>query len=213
MFLIIDNYDSFTYNIAHALEEGGARVRVERSDQIGLADVEAMAPKAIVISSGSGRPGGAGLSVAVVRQFAGRIPIVGIGLGLLCVAEGFGARIVPTALPMHGKQETIDHDGRGLFAGLPSPLRVVRYDSLLAAEPLPEELVVTATAPGGEVMALRHRTWPVEAVQYHPASALSEGVAAWVANVVRWAKEHALHDEENGAAVARGGQAEGVSMG
>jgi len=189
MFLIIDNYDSFTYNIAHALEEAGARVRVERNDGIGLDDVTAMAPAAIVISSGSGRPGAAGISVPVVQEFAGRIPIVGIGLGLLCVAEAFGAPIVPSQRPMHGKQETVVHDGQGLFAGMPSPLRVVRYDSLLAAAPLPDELVASATAPGGEVMALRHRTLPVEAVQYHPASALSDGVSLWFANVIRWARE------------------------
>jgi anthranilate synthase component II len=174
MFLLIDNYDSFTYNLWHYLGELGAEVRVVRNDAIGVADALAMKPRGIVISPGPGTPDRAGICVELVRQSAG-IPILGVCLGHQAIAESFGAPIVRAPAPMHGKLSAIRHDGSGVFAGLPSPFAATRYHSLIVPrDALPPALRVTATSADGLVMGLVHRELPIHGVQFHPESIASE---------------------------------------
>ncbi|MBI2709783.1 MAG: aminodeoxychorismate/anthranilate synthase component II [Actinobacteria bacterium] len=172
--LVIDNYDSFTFNLVQYLGELGAEPLVRRCDAFTLDDVEALGPDAVLVSPGPGRPESAGLSNEVIRTSAGRRPVLGVCLGHQCLGQVFGGRIVRAPLVMHGKTSTIDHDGRGLFAGLPNPLVATRYHSLVV-EPgsVPDALVVTATAEDGQIMGLRHRDLPLEGVQFHPESILS----------------------------------------
>jgi anthranilate synthase component II len=175
MLLMIDNYDSFTYNIVQYLGELGEDVRVFRNDKITIAEIEALAPERIVISPGPCSPEEAGISVQVVRHFAGRIPILGVCLGHQSIGYAFGGRIVKSATLMHGKTSPILHDGEGLFAGLPNPFAATRYHSLIVErESLPEELVVTAWVAEGEIMGMKHRTLPIWGVQFHPESILTE---------------------------------------
>jgi len=169
--LMIDNYDSFTYNIVQYLGELGADVTVKRNDAIDVAGVRAMAPQAIVISPGPCTPKEAGVSVALLREIAGEVPILGVCLGHQCVGEAFGATVVRAGRLMHGKTSPIVHDGRNIFAGLPSPFDAMRYHSLLvAADSIPPCLEVSARTTEGEVMGLRHRTFPIEGIQFHPES-------------------------------------------
>jgi anthranilate synthase/aminodeoxychorismate synthase-like glutamine amidotransferase len=169
--LMIDNYDSFTYNLVQYLGELGAELEVRRNDAIDVAGVRAMAPQAIVISPGPCTPREAGVSVALLREMAGEVPILGVCLGHQCVGEAFGATVVRAGRLMHGKTSPIVHDGRNIFAGLPRPFDAMRYHSLLvAADSIPPCLEVSARTAEGEVMGLRHRRFPIEGIQFHPES-------------------------------------------
>ena len=176
MLLMIDNYDSFTYNIVQYLGELGEEVQVFRNDKITIAEIEALAPARIVLSPGPCSPAEAGISVEVVRHFAGKIPILGVCLGHQSIGYAFGGDIVKSATLMHGKTSPILHDGEGLFAGLPNPFQATRYHSLIVQrDTLPEELVITAWVAEGEIMGMRHRTLPIWGVQFHPESILTQG--------------------------------------
>jgi anthranilate synthase/aminodeoxychorismate synthase-like glutamine amidotransferase len=172
---MIDNYDSFTYNLVQYLGELGADVRVARNDAITLDEIETLAPAGIVISPGPCTPNEAGISVPLIRRFAGEIPILGVCLGHQAIGQAFGGRIVRSERVMHGKLSSIAHDGEGVFAGLPSPFRATRYHSLaIDRATLPPTLAVTASADDGEIMGVRHREFAVEGVQFHPEAILTE---------------------------------------
>ena len=175
MVLVIDNYDSFTYNLVQYLGELGAEVRVMRNDAVTLDEIALAAPGRIVISPGPGRPENAGVTMAVVRRFGEMTPILGVCLGHQAIGAVFGGDVVRAGVAMHGKTSTIEHDGRGVFAGIPGPFLASRYHSLIVAEQgLPDELEVTArTREDASIMGLRHRTWPVHGVQFHPESILT----------------------------------------
>jgi anthranilate synthase/aminodeoxychorismate synthase-like glutamine amidotransferase len=169
--LMIDNYDSFTYNLVQYLGELGAELEVRRNDAIDVAGVRAMAPQAIVISPGPCTPKEAGVSVPLLRAMAGELPILGVCLGHQCIGEAFGGKVVRAGRLMHGKTSPIVHDGRNIFAGLPNPFDAMRYHSLLVdADSVPSSLEVSARTAEGEVMGRRHRTLPVEGIQFHPES-------------------------------------------
>jgi len=171
MVLIIDNYDSFTYNIYQAISTMTGRVAVVRNDRVGLDDLMKMEISHLVISPGPGRPEGAGISLEAVRNFTGRLPILGVCLGHQTIGQAFGARVIHADRLMHGKSSRINHTGTGLFDGLPEPFEAVRYHSLaLDRSSLPEDLLVTATADDGEIMGVRHRKYNIEGVQFHPES-------------------------------------------
>ena len=175
MLLLIDNYDSFTYNLAQYFGELGAEVRVVRNDAIDIAGIEALAPGRIVVSPGPCTPDKAGVSLPLIGAFAGRVPILGVCLGHQAIGQAFGGRVVHALRVMHGKVSAIRHRGAGIFRGLPDPLRVGRYHSLaIERASLPECLEVTAEAEDGEIMGVRHRSLPVEGVQFHPESVLTE---------------------------------------
>ena len=172
--LVIDNYDSFTFNLVQYLGELGAQSDVVRNDAIGAEDVGAREADAVVISPGPCTPREAGISVDAVRSWAGRLPILGVCLGHQSIAVAYGGRIVPAKTLMHGKTSLISHDGRGVFAGLPDPFEATRYHSLaVAPDSLPDELEVCARTDDGEIMGLRHREFPVHGVQFHPESILT----------------------------------------
>ena len=175
MLLMIDNYDSFTYNLVQYLGELGEDVRVFRNDEITLDEVAMLAPQAIVISPGPCTPKEAGISVSLIERFAGDIPIFGVCLGHQAVGQAFGARIVHAKRVMHGKTSPIHHEDQGVFAGLPNPLTATRYHSLvIERESLPASLEITAWTDDGEIMGVRHREKVVEGVQFHPESILTE---------------------------------------
>jgi anthranilate synthase component 2 len=175
MLLMIDNYDSFTWNLVQYLAELGADVHVHRNDAITLSEVAAWEPTHIVISPGPCTPNEAGISVPLVRQFAGKVPILGVCLGHQAIGQAFGGRIARAQRVMHGKLSPVVHDAKGVFAGIPSPLTVTRYHSLsIQRDSLPPELDVTATADDGEIMGVRHRRFAVEGVQFHPEAILTE---------------------------------------
>ncbi|AUN94556.1 aminodeoxychorismate/anthranilate synthase component II [Pseudazoarcus pumilus] len=175
MLLMIDNYDSFTYNLVQYFGELGADVRVFRNDEIDVAGIAQLAPEQLVISPGPCSPAEAGISVAAIREFAGRIPILGVCLGHQSIGAAFGGRIVHARRLMHGKTSPVHHDGRGVFHGLPDPLVCTRYHSLaIERESLPDCLEVTAWTDDGEIMGVRHKTLAVEGVQFHPESILTE---------------------------------------
>ncbi|NDP42538.1 MAG: aminodeoxychorismate/anthranilate synthase component II [Aromatoleum sp.] len=175
MLLMIDNYDSFTYNLVQYLGELGADVHVHRNDAITLEQIAAWAPQHIVISPGPCTPNEAGISVPLVRRFAGEIPILGVCLGHQAVGQAFGGAIVRAQRVMHGKLSPVAHDGHGVFTGLPSPLTVTRYHSLaIERQSVPACLEVTATSDDGEIMGVRHRELAVEGVQFHPEAILTE---------------------------------------
>ncbi|MGC8467806.1 MAG: anthranilate synthase component II [Acidithiobacillus sp.] len=175
MILMIDNYDSFTYNLVQYFGELGADLEVVRNDALSLADIEAMQPERICISPGPCTPAQAGISLEVIRHFAGRLPILGVCLGHQAIGEAFGGRVVRAPEVVHGKTSPIHHAEQGIFAGLPTPFTATRYHSLIVArEDLPEELEITAWTEDGLIMGLRHRRFAVEGVQFHPESILSE---------------------------------------
>ena len=181
--LLIDNYDSFTYNLYQYLSELGAEVVVHRNDQLTVEECEALAPERVVISPGPGRPSGAGLSTEIVRRFAGKVPVLGVCLGHQCICEAFEGEIVGAGEIKHGKTSTISHDGQGVFAGLPDPFTAVRYHSLAADPPsLPESLTVSARSESGVIMGLRHERFTVEGVQFHPESIATEHGKALLQN-------------------------------
>jgi anthranilate synthase/aminodeoxychorismate synthase-like glutamine amidotransferase len=178
MVLVLDNYDSFTYNLVQYLGELGAEVTVVRNDAVTVASLEALNPERIVISPGPGRPEDAGITMELIRQLGPATPILGVCLGHQALGAVCGGSVVRAAVPMHGKTSTIEHNGRGVFSGLTAPFLASRYHSLVVAEEgLPTDLEVTArTREDGTIMGLRHRTWPVHGVQFHPESILtSEG--------------------------------------
>ncbi|HEV8503174.1 MAG TPA: aminodeoxychorismate/anthranilate synthase component II [Casimicrobiaceae bacterium] len=183
MLLMIDNYDSFTYNLVQYFGELGEDVRVFRNDAITLDEVAALAPARIVVSPGPCTPREAGVSVPLIRRFAGHVPILGVCLGHQAIGEAFGGRIVRADRVMHGKLSAISHDTRGVFAGLPTPFAATRYHSLaIERASCPGELEVTATADDGEIMGVRHRRFAVEGVQFHPEALLTEHGKALCAN-------------------------------
>ena len=176
MILVLDNRDSFVYNLARYVRERGAEAVVRRSDELSLGEVAALAPSHIIISPGPCTPREAGISTDVVRRFGATTPILGVCLGHQCIGEAYGGDIVRAGRPMHGKTSRIEHDGSGIFEGVPSPLRVARYHSLvIRPDSLPPSLRVTARAlDDGEIMAVVHREHPVVGVQFHPESAATE---------------------------------------
>jgi anthranilate synthase/aminodeoxychorismate synthase-like glutamine amidotransferase len=179
--LMVDNYDSFTYNLVHLLEELGAEVVVRRSDEIDVDAGKRLEADRLVVSPGPGRPSGAGNSVALIRALGPTTPTLGVCLGHQAIVEAYGGEVGQARELVHGKATFVSHDGQGIFASLPSPIPAGRYHSLGAAE-VPRELEVTATAPDGEVMAVRHRTHPIEGVQFHPESVLTPEGPALLAN-------------------------------
>jgi anthranilate synthase/aminodeoxychorismate synthase-like glutamine amidotransferase len=183
MILLLDNYDSFTYNLYQYLGELGAEPRVVRNDEIGVEAALALRPAAIVISPGPGTPDQAGISLELVRRATGRVPLLGVCLGHQSLGQAFGGRVVRAPKPMHGKTSEIRHDGRTLFSGLPDPLTATRYHSLVvASEDLPACLEVSAWTDDGVIMGLRHREQPVEGVQFHPESIMTAAGKALLGN-------------------------------
>ena len=184
MVFVLDNYDSFTYNLVQYLGELGAEVEVYRNDEVTVEQVEAMKPERILLSPGPCTPGEAGILVPLIRAMAGKAPILGVCLGHQAIGEAFGGNVVRAQHLMHGKTSAVEHDGKGIFASLPTPLICTRYHSLIVEEDsLPAELAVTArtaekvagTNKSSVIMGLRHRTLPIEGVQFHPESVLTEG--------------------------------------
>jgi anthranilate synthase/aminodeoxychorismate synthase-like glutamine amidotransferase len=174
MILVVDNYDSFTYNLVQYLGELGADLRVVRNDSMTADEIEALAPERIVISPGPGTPDQAGISLALIRRLGATTPILGVCLGHQAIGQAYGATIARAKRQMHGKTSDITHDGRGVFEGLPTPFVATRYHSLVVLpDTVPADLEVTAHAEDGEIMGVRHRTHPVEGVQFHPESILT----------------------------------------
>lgn len=183
MLLVIDNYDSFTFNLVQALGSLGATVRVERNDRVTLREIERIGPSRILISPGPKTPREAGISIDVIRRFAGKCPILGVCLGHQSIADAYGARVDRARRPMHGKTSAIRHDGAGIYRDVPNPFVAMRYHSLIVDETtLPGELVATARTETGELMGLRHRTLPLEGVQFHPESYRTEAGLALLKN-------------------------------
>ncbi|HTP62807.1 MAG TPA: aminodeoxychorismate/anthranilate synthase component II [Burkholderiales bacterium] len=186
MILMIDNFDSFTYNLVQYFGELGAEVRVYRNNGISLQEIERMKPARIVISPGPGTPNEAGISLDVLRKFAGAIPILGVCLGHQAIGQAFGGKVVKAKRVMHGKVSSVRHDGKGVFAGLPDGFTATRYHSLaVERESLPACLEVSAQSEEGEIMGLRHRTLPVEGVQFHPEALLTEHGHAMLKNFLQ----------------------------
>ncbi len=175
MIFVLDNYDSFTYNLVQYLGELGAAITVRRNDKVTIDEIASMQPTHVVISPGPGRPEDAGLTLEVIRRFGNAVPVLGVCLGHQAIGAAFGGRVVRAPVPVHGKIATIEHDGRGVFGGLVEPFSAARYHSLVVAEEgLPEELEITArTREEGIIMGLRHRTHPIHGVQFHPESVLT----------------------------------------
>jgi anthranilate synthase/aminodeoxychorismate synthase-like glutamine amidotransferase len=184
--LLIDNYDSFTYNLVQAFRILGGEVLVHRNDRISVDEARRLEPTHLCISPGPGTPRDAGVSIAMIEAFAGRIPVLGVCLGHQSMVEAFGGRVVRAGRLMHGKTSQIAHDSRGVFAGLPQPCEVGRYHSLIAqAGSLPDTLEVSARTPEGEIMAARHRRFAVEGVQFHPESVLTPDGPRLLENFLR----------------------------
>jgi len=175
MILMIDNYDSFTYNIVQYLGELGEELVVRRNDEITIQEIEELNPRYLVISPGPCTPNEAGISLETIKYFAGKIPILGVCLGHQSIAQVFGGEVIRAERLMHGKTSTIFHEEQGMFQGLPSPIEVTRYHSLIVKnEQLPDELMVTAWTEENEIMAIKHKSLPVEGVQFHPESIMSQ---------------------------------------
>ena len=186
MILVLDNYDSFTYNLVQYLGELGAAVKVVRNDELSVEDVEALAPERVVISPGPCTPNEAGISLALVSRLAGKVPILGVCLGHQAIGQAFGGRVVRAKQVMHGKVSRIRHDGRGVFAGIADEFVATRYHSLVVERAtLPRQLEVTAQAEDGEIMGLRHRVLAVEGVQFHPEALLTEHGHQMLANFLK----------------------------
>ena len=186
MFLVIDNYDSFTYNLVQYFGELGANPQVKRNDAITPDEVEKMKPQKIVISPGPGRPQEAGISMELIRKFGVKVPILGVCLGHQCMGEVYGGKVVRAGRLMHGKTSPIQHDGKGVFQGLPNPFEATRYHSLIVEKnSVPSCLEVCAETAEGEIMGLRHREYPVHGVQFHPESILSKEGKDLLANFLK----------------------------
>jgi anthranilate synthase/aminodeoxychorismate synthase-like glutamine amidotransferase len=185
MVFVLDNYDSFTYNLVQYLGELGAEVVVRRNDELSVNEVEALEPERILLSPGPCTPGEAGILVPLIQRMAGKVPILGVCLGHQAIGQAFGGKVVRAHHLMHGKTSNVEHDGAGVFSGLPTPLTCTRYHSLIVEEDsLPRDLEVTARTPeangngaagGTVIMGLRHRKFPIEGVQFHPESVLTQG--------------------------------------
>lgn len=174
MLLVIDNYDSFTYNLVQYLGELGERIEVRRNDEVTVEQIEAMKPDRILISPGPGTPTDAGIAMAVIEKFAGQLPILGVCLGHQAVGQVFGGRVVRASRLFHGKSSQVQHDGKTIFDGLENPFPAGRYHSLIVErETLPDELEISATTPNGTIMGLRHRRLKIEGVQFHPESIMT----------------------------------------
>jgi anthranilate synthase/aminodeoxychorismate synthase-like glutamine amidotransferase len=185
--LLIDNYDSFTYNLVQAFMVLGADVRVYRNDAITVTEADELLPTHLCISPGPGTPQQAGVSIQMIKNFAGHIPVLGVCLGHQSITEAFGGRVVRAPRLMHGKTSMIEHDGAGVFAGVPNPCEIGRYHSLIAEQSsLPSELEITARTAEGEIMGLRHKILMVEGVQFHPESVLTPDGPAMLANFLRF---------------------------
>jgi anthranilate synthase component II len=183
VFLMIDNYDSFTYNLVQYFGELGANIMTIRNDRITLQGIEQLNPSHICLGPGPCAPAQAGITIPILQHFAGKIPMLGVCLGHQAIGEAFGGTVIRAAKPMHGKTDTLTHDGLGVFAGLPSPYIVTRYHSLaIELSSLPSCLTVTATTSDGEIMGVRHKQYAIEGVQFHPESILSEHGHALLAN-------------------------------
>ena len=190
MVFVLDNYDSFTYNLVQYLGELGAEVEVRRNDQVSIAEIEALRPERIVISPGPCTPADAGISVELVRHFAGKVPVLGVCLGHQAIGEAFGGKVVRAKNIMHGKTSRVEHDGKTIFKGLESPMTATRYHSLIVADDqLPPELEVSAHTVERDgtqvIMGLRHRKFPVEGVQFHPESVLTDEGKKLVENFLK----------------------------
>lgn len=184
--LIMDNYDSFTYNLAQYIEEMGAEIIVCRNDEINVAGVRSLRPSHIVISPGPGRPESAGISCELISKFAGEVPILGVCLGHQAIGLVMGGRVVRGPFPVHGKTYLIYHDSKTIYEGIPNPLEATRYHSLVVdASSIPECLEVSGTTDGGLVMSIRHRELPLEGVQFHPESILTESGREVLSNFLR----------------------------
>lgn len=184
--LLIDNYDSFTYNLAQIFGELGADVVVKRNDEVALADIQTLRPARICISPGPGRPRDAGISCDIIRDFGAQIPLLGVCLGHQCIGEVFGGEIVRAPKLMHGKTSAISHKGTGVFENLAKPFEATRYHSLVVKrETLPQSLTITAESDDGEIMGLQHRGLPIHGVQFHPESILTEEGRKLLANFLR----------------------------
>ncbi|MGD9561446.1 MAG: aminodeoxychorismate/anthranilate synthase component II [Pyrinomonadaceae bacterium] len=183
MLLVIDNYDSFTYDLVQYLGELGAAMKIVRNDEITVDEIEGLRPAKILISPGPGTPDGAGITLSVLERFAGRVPVLGVCLGHQAIGQHFGGKVVRGPEPVHGKPVVIKHDGRTLFRGIEGEFTAGRYHSLVVErESLPDSLEVSAESPDGLVMGLRHRELPVEGVQFHPESILTEHGKTMLAN-------------------------------
>jgi anthranilate synthase/aminodeoxychorismate synthase-like glutamine amidotransferase len=190
---MIDNYDSFTYNLVQYLRQIGEGVEVKRNDMITIDQIESMAPQAIVISPGPGRPESAGVSLETIRRFSGKVPILGVCLGHQSIAHTFGARIVPAKRLMHGKTSSIASDSNGVFNGIKPNFQAMRYHSLaVEKESLPDCLAVTATAEDGEIMGIRHREHPTEGIQFHPESIMTPVGKRLLRNFLKMIPEHVM---------------------
>lgn len=186
MIFMIDNYDSFTFNLVQYLGELGAEVLTLRNDAVSVKEIEAAQPSALVVSPGPCTPNEAGVSLAAIRYFAGKLPILGVCLGHQAIGQAFGGRIVRAQKVMHGKTDRLSHQGRGVFAGLPAEFEVARYHSLVIEQAsFPEVLEVTARSSDGEIMGVRHRSLDIEGVQFHPESIASEHGHALLANFLK----------------------------
>lgn len=187
MILFIDNYDSFTYNLVQYFGELYGNIEVYRNDEITLLDIEMKKPDYIIISPGPCTPDEAGISIDVIKHFAGKIPILGVCLGHQAIAQAFGGEVVKAKRLMHGKTSNIIHDNKTIFAGIPSPFKANRYHSLIVNEQsIPESLIVTARTSEGEVMAIRHKDFPIEGVQFHPESILTEYGKEIISNFIKY---------------------------
>jgi anthranilate synthase/aminodeoxychorismate synthase-like glutamine amidotransferase len=196
MILVIDNYDSFTYNLVHYLGEMGEEILVFRNDKITLEDIGRMSPEMIVISPGPCTPKEAGISVEVIREFGGKIPILGVCLGHQSIGYAFGGKIVRAKRLLHGKTSLIYHDGKGIYSGLPNPFEATRYHSLVVdRDSLPCELEVTAWTDEDEIMGIRHREYPIEGVQFHPESILTRHGKDLLKNFLRISREYNEHNK------------------
>ncbi len=187
MVFVLDNYDSFTYNLVQYLGELGAKIEVRRNDELTVEEVEALKPERILLSPGPCTPAEAGILVPLIRYMAGKAPILGVCLGHQAIGEAFGGKVVRAQHLMHGKTSAVDHDGKGVFTGLPTPLTCTRYHSLIVEEDsLPADLTVTARTPEQDgtsvIMGLRHKNLPIEGVQFHPESVLTEGGRQMIRN-------------------------------
>jgi len=186
-----DNYDSFTFNIVQYLAQLGEDVKVVRNDEISVADIAALRPDRMVVSPGPCSPEEAGISVAAIREYAGKIPLLGVCLGHQSIGAAFGGKVVRSVSLMHGKTSPIHHDGKGLFEGLPDPFNATRYHSLVVErDSLPESLEITAWVENGEIMGLRHRELPVWGVQFHPESILTENGMELLGNFLKLSRQH-----------------------
>jgi anthranilate synthase/aminodeoxychorismate synthase-like glutamine amidotransferase len=186
MLLIIDNYDSFTYNLAQYLGELGERIEVRRNNEVSLDEIEEMSPDRMVISPGPGTPANAGVSLRVIEEFGGKMPILGVCLGHQAIGQAFGGRVVRAAQLFHGKSSTVNHDGKTIFAGLEQNFTAGRYHSLVVErESFPSSLEVSATTPNGTIMGLRHRKMKIEGVQFHPESIMTTEGKKLLANFLK----------------------------